>query len=634
MALSPEEKLFIESIEKKIKNNDIEISIDDCIDVMNGIQAYTIYNDDSTELVDTAIEIYLIKNSFSYFINRYARVDIPGLGTIPMEPYYFQSEMAKEIDKHRKVVLDKTRQCGMSTIFALYAFWKAHFFEAESVDVVSMKQLKAQAFVKKINSTMESLPDWMKTPIKSQNQQKIVFQHAGGATSEILSESQSENAGRGDSLSVLIMDEVAFYQSEKMVRSIVASAQPTLNKTGGQMIIISTPNGTSGKGAYYYEQVMGARSGEKGTKYLEIDWWEIPDDHRIQGPKKGFNKKLAEAIRGRYYYNPAVKKKFKEFFDPIARDQFNDNEWLRSSYQDLGATTYRQEILHDFIIAGDKVFNEDILDKVELTIKEPIRRDKFGTEQIEGWWVWKDPVPGHRYILGVDVGTGTGSDYSSIEVIDVADYEQVAEYKGFISTPNFVRLIRNAAKWYNEGYIVVESNSVGESIFNGLYYSENEPYNNMFKQMKKKNNVSRYTGWITDVKTRKLIVNDFIDWITVDELWDTIKIYSRRLWLEMTTWVWTGGNKAEHAQGCHDDSIMGFAIAMYNRNKAIISGESFIIGDDGKTISIDDDMSDVPMGNQKEEFGIVASDDNDDDINEMFQEKYGVDRKEYEWLLK
>jgi len=987
VALSPEEKAFIDSIEKKIKKYDIEITIDDCINIMNGIQAYTIYNDDSTELVDTAIEIYLIKNSFSYFINKYARVDIPGLGTIQMQPYYFQSEMAKEIDKHRKVVLDKTRQClteenyvmtdkgyisikdvkpgdmietiiddkkefvlvenfipqgkkevcriltnsgsdlkltldhkiltkegwkeakdltlkdeiisiinyndfgnfeleddkhaaligyyladgrasqpsfintnldyinevleigktfdncepyiyerpydenrkqgydvrlvsntknkhierplmnfmkehninkksndrtltnnlmnlnkkqmsimlnrlfagdgyitynqdkrrpnyiqyeiglgapnftllkqleyilqtkygihcwiqeqfdkrftqrfwkikmtqkksiikfideigikgktdevsdlisnekpynssqsfnkirkiehlknkeevydittsssdflsnglmvhncGMSTVFALYAFWKAHYFEAESVDVVSTKQLKAQAFVKKINTTMASLPEWMKTPVKSQNQQKIVFQHASGATSEIVSESQSENAGRGDSLSVLIMDEVAFYQSEKMIRSIVASAQPTLNKTGGQMIIISTPNGTSGKGAYYYEQVMSARVGEKNTKYLEIDWWEIPDDPRIQGPKKGYNDMLEQAIQAGYYYNSAVKKRFKEFFDPIARDQYQDNDWLNSSYKDLGAPTYRQEILHDFIIAGDKVFNEDILEKVEQAIKDPIRRDKFGTEQVEGWWVWKDPVPGHRYILGIDVGTGTGSDYSSIEVIDVADYEQVAEYKGFVSTPNFVRFIRKVAKWYNEGYIVIESNSIGESIFNGLYYNENEPYNNMFKQMKKKNNVSRYTGWITDVKTRKLIVNDFIDWITVDELWDTIKIYSRRLWLEMTTWVWTGGSKAEHAQGCHDDSIMAFAIAMYNRNKAIISGESFLIGDDGNTISIDDNTDDINITKTDDSFNIVSGED--EEIEEFFQENYSMGKKEYEWLLK
>lgn len=629
MALTEQEQLFVDSIEKKIKEHDIKVTFNDCIDVMSGVNVYTMYNTDETELVDTNIEVYLIKNSFSYFIHKYGRVDIPGLGTIAMEPYHFQSEMAKEIDTHRKIVLDKTRQCGMSTIFALYALWKAHFFAAESIDVVSLKQLKAQTFVKKIYSTMESLPQWMKTPIKVQNQQKIVFDHGNGSVSEILSESQSDTAGRGDSLSVLIMDECAHYQSDKMVRGIIASAQPTLNKTGGQIILISTPNGTSGKGAFYYEQVVGARSNEKGTKYLEVDWWEIPDDNRIGGPKKGYNDILEEAISKGYYYKPKVKQHYKTFFEPISRETFHENEWLSASYKDLGAAIYRQEVLHDFIIAGDKVFNEDVLKKVEDELKEPIRMDKFGTEQIEGYWVWKDPIPGHRYILGVDVGTGTGNDFSSIEIIDVGEYEQVAEYKGFISTPNFVRLIRGVAKWYNEGYIVVESNSVGEAIFNGLYYDEYDPYNNLFKQMKKKNNVSRYTGWITDVKTRKLIVNDFVDWITVEELWDTIKIYSKRLWLEMNTWIWNGGNKAEHADGAHDDSIIAFAIAMYNRNKAVISGDSFLITDDGTVIEVGEGLGTEKVNENS--FAISMSDDRDQEVD--FQEMYGCSKEEYKWLI-
>jgi len=635
MALTKEEQVFVSSIETKIKKHEIQVTFDDCIDIMSGTNVYTIYNTNEEELVDSNIEVYLIKNSFSYFIHMYGMVDIPGLGTIAMQPYHFQSEMAKEVDKHRKIVLDKTRQCGMSTIFALYAFWKAHFFSAESIDVVSIKQLKAQTFVKKIHSTMGHLPEWMRTPIKVQNQQKIVFDHGNGSVSEILSESQSDNAGRGDSLSILIMDECAHYQSDKMVRGIVASAQPTLNKTGGQMILISTPNGTSGKGSYYYEQVVGARSNEKGTKYLEVDWWEIPDDERIGGPKKGYNEILDQAISKGYYYDKKVKDYYKKMFTPIARELYNDNEWLSASYKDLGATIYRQEVLHDFIIAGDKVFNEDILSIVESAIKEPMRIDKFGTESYDGLWTWKDPVPGHRYIIGVDVGTGTGNDYSSIQVIDVGEYEQVCEYKGYISTPNFTRLIKKIAQWYNEAFVVIESNSIGEAVFNGLYYSELDPYSNLFKQLKKKNNVSRYTGWITDVKTRKLIVNDFIDWMTVPELWDTVKVYSKRLWLEMNTWIWNGGNKAEHAAGSHDDSIMGFAIAMYNRNKAVVSGDSFIIGDNGEIITIDDMTNDSPtIAEQKPDrgFGLVTTDDREDGMD--FQETHGCSREEYNWLIK
>ncbi|MFW6233182.1 MAG: LAGLIDADG family homing endonuclease, partial [Nanoarchaeota archaeon] len=267
--LNRKEKQFIDSIKFKIQNYNIPVKLKTLLRGMTGTFLHTVYNDDSEEIVDPFIELELIKNSFAYFLDKYTRVDVPGLGTIKMEPYYFQMEMAKEINNYRKVVLDKTRQAGISTIFSLYAFWKAHFFPAEMIDVVSIKQLKAQAFVKKMYPTMESLPNWMKTPVKAQNQQKIIFQHPNGSTSEILSESQSENAGRGDSLSCLILDEAAFYQSERMIRGIVASAQPTLNKTGGQMILVSCVT----KDTYIYT--------DKGLQQVE--------DYIPKNCKLGFN---------------------------------------------------------------------------------------------------------------------------------------------------------------------------------------------------------------------------------------------------------------------------------------------------------------------------------------------------------
>jgi len=550
VGLSREEKVFIDSIKNKIKRYSIRTNIKEAVDKSIGHLAYAIYSTDKTELVDVGIEIFLIKKSFSYFLCEYGRVDIPGLGTIQMDPYYFQRELAKEIMDYRKVVLDKTRQSGLSTIFALYSLWRAHFFPAEMIDVVSVKQKKAQQFVKKINSTMNSLPVWMRTPIKYQNQQEITFDH-GTSTSTILSESQSDNAGRGDSLSVLILDEVAFYQSERMARNIIASAQPTLNKTGGQLVLISTPNGVAGKGGYYYEQVVAAKSGSaKNTKYLEIDWWEVPDDIRIPGSKKNYNEILKKAIAEGYYYKKDVKDKYKEFFKPIERDLFMDNEWLKDAYDDLGAASYKQEILHDFIVSGDKVFSEGVLDVVEAGLKDPAFKDTFGTSEYEGWWTWKKPIPGHRYIIGADISTGTGSDYSSAEVFDVTSSEQVAEYKGFMSTPNFARFLKAIATYYNEGYLVIECNSIGEAVFNAVYYAENDPYNNVYKQKKTKNGVTRMTGWITDQKTRKLLTNDFIEWITVPELFDSINIYSKRLWLELCTWIWAGGNKPDHSPGC------------------------------------------------------------------------------------
>jgi intein/homing endonuclease len=436
--------------------------------------------------------------------------------------------------------------CGMSTLFSLYCLWKGNFRESESIDVVSLKQLKAQAFVSKMDATLNRMPEFLKSQVEKNNSQVIEWKNG----SQIVSESQSENAGRSDSLSLLILDEAAHYRSERMIRGIVAAAQPTLSKTGGVIIILSTPNGTSSSGSYYYEQVMHSKMNEnKDTLLVSVDWWEIPDDFRIPGPKKGYNDKLQEYILKDYYDNPEVKREAKKFFDPIAEKKYKENPWLNKQFTDLQETTYKQEVLHNFIVSGSSVFNEEILENFKARTKDPISKNSLGKHKIEGLWIWKYPVPGHRYIVSCDVSTGTGDDYASIEIFDVDEYEQAAEFKGMMSTKMIGRILKIIAKYYNEGFIIIECNSIGEAVFNEVYYHDAEPYINVYKQKKSKNGITRMTGWETNIKSRKLITNEFIDWFTVDSLFDSLKVYSERIYLEMTTWIWDG-TKPTHSGGC------------------------------------------------------------------------------------
>ena len=58
-------------------------------------------------------------------------------------------------------------------------------------------------------------------------------------------------------------------------------------------------------------------------------------------------------------------------------------------------------------------------------VKEPIEKYMLGQ-----MWQWKDPIKGHRYIMGIDVSRGDSEDFSSINIIDFDDREQVLEYVG------------------------------------------------------------------------------------------------------------------------------------------------------------------------------------------------------------
>lgn len=557
--LNEQEKLFIQSIKNKIKTHSIPTTIKDALSHALNQFILTEYSNGRTEMVDVGIEWYLCSLSPLYFIKNYAYIDLPGTGVIPFNLYYFQEESLKIATNTRKLIFLKTRQAGISTLFSLYCFWKGNFHESESIDVVSIKQKKAQQFVSKMITTYNRLPPFLKTQLKSKNSSGLSWING----SQIVSESASDKAGRGDSLSLLVLDEAAFYLSDRLTRGIVSAAQPTLTRTGGSMIVISTPNGTSGSGSYYYEQVnqMIINGNNNDEKLIEIDWYEVPDIPGIE-PYKEFNEKLDNFIKKDYFNNPLIKNQMKKFFDPISKN-WRENEWLKKQHDDLADILFKQEILHSFIVSDDQVFSEDILEKIQVQINNypVLLENELNGVSVKGMLVWNLPVPKHRYILGVDVGKGTGKDFSSIQVMDVENYEQVAEYKGKISTKMFGRLVKKVAKYYNQAYIVIECNGIGEAVFNEVYYHDTEPYENVYKQSKTKNGRTIMTGWDTNVKTRQLMTNQLIDWFVVEELFDSMKIKSPRLYQELTTWVWSNG-RPDHAEGC-------------------VSGDTVIITEDG-----------------------------------------------------
>ena len=247
-------------------------------------------------------------------------------------------------------------------------------------------------------------------------------------------------------------------------------------------------------------------------------------------------------------------------------------------YDKTKESKVRKSIGHNFI--------SDDLENIYLRINE-VRVEDFNGD------VYNFETESHSYLCNYltthncDVSSGTSSDTSTIEVLDTTTMEQVAEFKGFISTPMFARLVKDIARIYNDAFVVIECNSIGDTIFSNVYYSENDPYGNVYKQKRTRNGITRFTGWITDVSTRKLMVKEFIDWVAVPELFEQFKINSSRLYNEMETWIWVGVDKAMHANNCHDDAIMAMALALKLRDKAQLQESSMFIAEDGTVITYD-----------------------------------------------
>ena len=156
-------------------------------------------------------------------------------GLIPFEMYPFQEDCVDEFNDHRFNIILKSRQLGISTLTAAYSVWMAIFKKEKNILVIATKLKVAQNFIIKVKTMIRSLPKWLLLPdIVSNNKQEIMFSHG----SQIKAIPTSDDAGRSEALSLLIIDEAAFVRN---FDTIWTGIYPTIS-TGGRVIVLSTPN--------------------------------------------------------------------------------------------------------------------------------------------------------------------------------------------------------------------------------------------------------------------------------------------------------------------------------------------------------------------------------------------------------
>lgn len=111
--------------------------------------------------------------------------------------------------------------------------------------------------------------------------------------------------------------------------------------------------------------------------------------------------------------------------------------------------------------------------------------------------IYKDPEPGRTYCMTVDVAEGLNQDYSTFSIIDVTEipYRLVAKYRNNkISPMLFPTVIVQAAKIYNDAFILVEINSIGLQVSDIIHHEL--AYENLIKiEMKGKQGQQQTPGF-------------------------------------------------------------------------------------------------------------------------------------------
>ncbi len=490
-----------------------------------------------------------------YFLDHYGHVFNAEKKTVtPMECFKYQRRCLKSFHKFQNNIVLKSRQTGLSVVTAGYVAWCLLFSVDEKILIIANDRNGAVRFLKTVKDFILHTPEWLKPAEVKNNEQYIEFTNNCWAKAV----AASENAGRGESLTMLILDETAFIDNAD---SIWMGAGMAISQTKGKCIMISTPKGT---GNLYHRTWEASIKSENNFNRLEVHWTE----------------------------NPICAKDLEDRVDEITGKEFKWSPWYQEQIERLEYNSVKIAQELDLSFEGSKYLAIDsvIIDKYNVSVKNfplacyynhsfwgliPGTTKEFGisdrfTVNKTGFWVWNLPEKDHKYIVSADVARGDGKDYSSIQVIDAITLEQVAEYQGKIGPDVFAHLIYRVAMDYNEAYVAVEANSFGLATCLELKNKLN--YKKLYHSKSIQKMVEHYSrikidegedvpGFQTTTRTRPLLVSCLLKYMRSSE----IKLKSPRLIGEFKTFVIVN-DKAQHEKGYNDDLIFALGIGLFIRD--------------------------------------------------------------------
>ena len=351
-----------------------------------------------------------------YFSMKYMQIINLDEGLVPFSMYDFQKKILMDFHENRFNIAKLPRQTGKSTTVVAYLLHYAIFNDSVNIGILANKASTARELLGRLQLAYENLPKWMQHGILVWNKGNVELENG----SKILAASTSASAVRGMSFNILFLDEFAFVPNH-VAEQFFASVYPTITSgKSTKVIIISTPNGMN----HFYKMWEDASRGRNDYVTNEVHWSQVP---------------------GR------------------------DAKWKEETIKNTSPRQFAQEFECDFLGSADTLISPAKLQTIPF--HDPIKSNA-------GLDIYSRAEKDHEYIITVDVARGIGGDYSAFIVFDITSvpYQIVAKYRNNEIKPVlFPSVIFQVAKEYNNPYILVEVNDIGDSIAATLNYDLEYP---------------------------------------------------------------------------------------------------------------------------------------------------------------
>ena len=346
-----------------------------------------------------------------YFIQHYIKIVSIDEGLVPFELYDFQKEMVGTFHNNRFTICKLPRQSGKSTTIIAYLLHYVLFNSQVNVAILANKAATARDLLGRLQLAYEHLPKWLQQGVMSWNKGSLELENG----SKILASSTSASAVRGGSYNIIFLDEFAYVPSN-VAEQFFSSVYPTISSgKSSKVMIVSTPHGMN----MFYKLWTDAENERNSYVPIEVHWSEVP---------------------GR------------------------DDAWKKETIKNTSESQFNTEFECEFLGSIDTLLSAQKLKT--LTYINPIQSNA-------NLDVYKHPEKDKTYFIAVDVARGTSNDYSAFIVFDISElpYRIVAKYRDNEIKPLvFPQRIYDVARVYNQSYVMIEVNDIGEQVANAMQF--------------------------------------------------------------------------------------------------------------------------------------------------------------------
>ena len=406
-----------------------------------------------------------------------------------------------------RIVIDKARQWGGSTLAQLYIAWLQLFVREQWNSVIvaqtkdTAKRIKAMysKTLSDIPGVIFGLSELKFSPYEGASSDSIITDAGGKVIRDnVITTASYENfeSTRGMDYAMAHFSEVAYWKPtpSKSAEDVVTNILGNINDDADTIVIMeSTARGAAG---LFYDTYQAAKNGTSMFKALFIPFFFIENDmlrkRMNRYEKVAFAKWLisvkndtqapnSNSESGMYLYSLWTKGATLEHIRWYIerRKAFTDHAQMASEAP--------SDDVECFLFSGHRVWSPELIAiREEKYARPPVWQGRISeakdgnpylrTEENGLFWIWRYPQPvkanemgatiKDQYVVIVDVGgRNASSDYNVITVIDRRPMmmggcpEVVARWRGHIRYDQLAYKAMTIAKYYNDAHLVFESNT-------------------------------------------------------------------------------------------------------------------------------------------------------------------------------